>query len=98
KRGVDLVSGAIGEAVGKLYVAKHFPPEAKTRMKDLVDNLVAAYRESISNLDWMGPETREKALDKLGKFNPKIGYPDKWRDYSKLEIRPDDLLGNVHRA
>jgi len=98
KRGVDLVSGALGEAVGKLYVAKHFPPEAKTRMKELVDNLVAAYRESISNLDWMSPETREKALEKLGKFTPKIGYPDKWRDYSKLEIRPDDLLGNVHRA
>jgi len=98
KRGVDLVSGAMGEAVGKLYVEKHFPPEAKGRMKDLVENLVAAYRESISNLDWMSPETREKALDKLGKFTPKIGYPDKWRDYSKLEIRPGDLLGNVRRA
>ena len=98
KRGVNLVSGALGEAVGKLYVEKHFPPEAKTRMSELVDNLVAAYRESISNLDWMSPETREKALDKLGKFTPKIGHPDVWRDYSKLEIRPGDLLGNVRRA
>ena len=98
KRGVGLVSGAMGEAVGKLYVEKHFPPEAKTRMKALVDNLVAAYRENISNLDWMSPETRTKAIEKLEKFTPKIGYPDEWRDYSKLEIRPDDLLGNVRRA
>jgi putative endopeptidase len=98
KRGVGLVSGAMGEAVGKLYVERHFPPEAKARMKELVDNLTAAYHENISNLDWMSPETRAKALEKLAKFTPKIGYPDVWRDYSKLEIRPDDLLGNVRRA
>ncbi|AMV39773.1 M13 family metallopeptidase [Planctomyces sp. SH-PL62] len=98
KRGVGLVSGAMGEAVGKLYVEKHFPPAAKSRMKELVDNLTAAYRANISELDWMSPETRAKALDKLAKFTPKIGYPDKWRDYSKLEIKADDLLGNVRRA
>jgi putative endopeptidase len=98
KRGVGLVSGAMGEAVGKLYVERHFPPDAKTRMKELVENLTAAYRANISELDWMSPETRAKALDKLAKFTPKIGYPDKWRDYSKLEIKPDDLLGNVRRA
>ncbi|WP_165249960.1 M13 family metallopeptidase [Paludisphaera soli] len=98
KRGVALVSGAMGEAVGKLYVERHFPPDAKTRMKVLVDNLTAAYRANISDLDWMSPETRAKALDKLAKFTPKIGYPDKWRDYSKLEIKADDLLGNVRRA
>ncbi|WP_303652567.1 M13 family metallopeptidase [Paludisphaera mucosa] len=98
KRGVGLVSGSLGEAVGKLYVEKHFPPAAKSRMKGLVDNLIAAYREDIGSLEWMSPETRAKAIDKMGKFNPKIGYPDKWRDYSKLEIKPDDLLGNVRRA
>jgi putative endopeptidase len=98
KRGVDMISGALGEAVGKLYVEKHFPPAAKTRMKELVDNLVAAYREDIGTLDWMSPETRKKALEKLAKFEPKIGYPDKWRDYSKLEIKGDDLLGDARRA
>ncbi len=98
KRGVGLVSGAMGEAVGKLYVEKHFPPAAKARMQELVDNLIAAYRESISGLDWMSPETRAKALEKMGKFHPKIGYPDVWRDYSKLEIKADDLLGNVRRS
>ena len=87
KRGVEVVEKAMGEAVGKLYVAKHFPPEAKARMKELVANLIEAYRENITSLEWMSPETRKKALDKLAKFNPKIGYPDKWRDYSALEIR-----------
>ncbi len=98
KRGAKLVSSAMGEAVGKLYVEKHFPPAAKDRMKELVENLVAAYRESIGSLDWMSPETRAKALEKLAKFTPKIAYPDVWRDYSKLQIQPDDLLGNVRRA
>ncbi len=98
KRGVALVGDLLGEAVGKIYVAKRFPPAAKERMKELVANLVEAYRENISNLDWMGPETRQKALEKLSKFHPKIGYPDKWRDYSPLEIKPDDLVGNVRRA
>jgi putative endopeptidase len=98
KRGVALVEGALGEAVGQLYVARHFPPEAKTRMSQLVDNLVEAYRRSIEALDWMGPETIRRALDKLERFTPKIGYPDTWRDYTALQISRDDLLGNVYRA
>ena len=98
KRGVEVVEKALGEAAGKLYVAKHFPPEAKARMKELVANLIEAYREEIASLDWMSPETRKRALEKLAKFTPKIGYPDKWRDYSALEIRRDDLVGNVRRA
>jgi putative endopeptidase len=98
KRGVALVERALGEAVGKLYVEKHFPPAAKERMKVLVGNLIEAYRRDIQTLDWMSPATKAKALEKLGKFTPKIGYPDRWRDYSNLEIRPDDLVGNVRRA
>jgi putative endopeptidase len=98
KRGVKAVEGALGEAAGKLYVARHFPPEAKARMQQLVKNLIEAYRQDIQGLDWMSPETKKKALEKLAKFTPKIGYPDKWRDYSKLEIRRGDLLGNVRRA
>jgi putative endopeptidase len=98
KKGVALVGQAMGEAVGKIYVARHFPPEAKARMVGLVQNLIDAYREDIAGLDWMGPETRTRALDKLAKFRPKIGYPEKWRDYAKLEIRRDDLVGNVRRA
>jgi putative endopeptidase len=97
KRGVALVEGSLGEAVGEIYVAKHFPPAAKERMQSLVANLITAYRESISNLEWMGPETRQKALEKLSKFTPKIGYPDKWRDYSGLEIHRGDLFGNLQR-
>jgi putative endopeptidase len=98
KRGVALVEGALGEAVGKLYVERHFPPSAKDRMVTLVANLVEAYRQSIATLDWMGPATRERALAKLARFTPKIGYPDVWKDYSALEVRADDLLGNVRRA
>jgi predicted metalloendopeptidase len=98
KRGVAAVESAMGEALGKIYVQKHFPPQAKERMKTLVANLVEAYRVSIENLEWMSPETRSKALDKLGKFNPKIGYPDKWRDYSNLRIDRKDLAGNLRRA
>ncbi|MWB99516.1 M13 family metallopeptidase [Agromyces seonyuensis] len=95
KRGVSLVEGALGEAVGKIYVERHFPPTAKTAMDGLVANLVAAYRDSITDLEWMGEETRAKALDKLAKFTPKIGYPVTWRDYSSLDIDPGDLVGNV---
>ena len=95
KRAVALVEGALGEAVGELYVAQYFPPRAKERMQDLVSNLIAAYRESISTLEWMSPETRTKALEKLEKFTPKIGYPDKWRDYSALSITSDDLFSNL---
>jgi putative endopeptidase len=79
-------------------VERHFPPAAKERMVELVANLVEAYRRSISELDWMGPETRERALEKLARFTPKIGYPDVWKDYSDLEVRRDDLLGNAGRA
>lgn len=95
KRGVSLVEGAMGEAVGRIYVERHFPPAAKDAMDDLVANLVEAYRTSITHLDWMGEETRRRALDKLEKFTPKIGYPVKWRDYSALEIDAGDLVANV---
>jgi putative endopeptidase len=97
KRGVGLVEGALGEAVGQIYVDKYFPEKAKTRMVDLVKNLIEAYRVDIAALDWMSQETKEKAFVKLDKFTPKIGYPDKWRDYSKLTIAPDDLVGNIGR-
>ncbi|MGO4537043.1 M13 family metallopeptidase [Leifsonia sp. 2MCAF36] len=98
KRGVSLVEGAMGEAVGRIYVEKHFPPAAKEQMDALVANLIEAYRQSIRTLDWMGEETRERALDKLEKFTPKIGFPAKWRDYSALQIDPADLVGNVRAA
>src|SRR5262249_36234689 len=91
KRGVGVVEESLGEAAGKLYVARVFPPEAKARMEQLVRNLIEAYRQDIQDLDWMSPETKKKALEKLAKFTPKIGYPAKWRDYTKLEIRRDDL-------
>ncbi|MDX1459880.1 MAG: M13 family metallopeptidase [Xanthomonadales bacterium] len=98
KRGVALVNNNLGEIVGKVYVARHFPPEAKERMTELVDNLVLAYEQSIKALDWMGEDTRAQALDKLSKFTPKIGYPDEWKDYSRLEIAADDLVGNMKRS
>ncbi|MFZ9222318.1 MAG: M13 family metallopeptidase [Candidatus Nanopelagicaceae bacterium] len=98
KRGVALVEGALGEAVGRIYVERHFPPQAKSRMESLVQNLIEAYRESITGLEWMGADTKKKALEKLEKFTPKIGYPDKWRDYSTLEIVPGDLMGNLARV
>ena len=98
KRGVSVVEGALGEALGKLYVAKYFPPESKQRMDALVQNLLTAYRQDIDKLDWMGPETRKKAAEKLAKFTPKIGYPSKWRDYSSLNIVKGDLLGDVVRG
>ena len=98
KRGVALVEGAIGEAVGKQYVARHFPPSSKAQMDDLVANLLAAYRDSISQLDWMTEATKQRAYEKLETFNPKIGYPKKFRDYSGLQVRADDLFGNVAAA
>lgn len=98
KRGVGAVESVLGEAVGKLYVEKYFPPAAKSRMLELVNNLIEAYRVDIQALEWMSPETKVKALEKLDKFTPKIGYPDKWRDYSALEIKNDDLVGNMRRA
>ena len=98
KRGVSLVEGCLGEAIGKIYVQRHFPPAAKARMEGLVANLIAAYRGSINSLDWMSQVTKNKAIAKLDKFRPKIGYPDKWRDYSALEISADDLFGNLARV
>jgi putative endopeptidase len=98
KRAVATVDANVGEVVGKVYVARHFPPEAKEAMLELVNNLIKAYEISIKELDWMGEETKAEALDKLSKFTPKIGYPDKWKDYSALEIREGDLVGNTHRS
>jgi putative endopeptidase len=98
KRAVSLVEGLMGDAVGKLYVERHFPPDAKARMDELVANLREAYRVSINDLEWMTPATRQKALAKLDKFTPKIGYPVNWRDYSQLVIERDDLYGNYRRG
>ena len=98
KRGVGLAEAAMGEAIGKVYVDRHFPPSAKAAMDELVANLIEAYRQSITGLEWMSPETRQRALDKLDAFTPKIGYPVKWKDYSTLEIDAADLIGNVRRA
>src|SRR4051812_580493 len=98
KRGSDLVGNGMGEAVGQLYVARYFPPEAKAKADELVHNLIRAMDLRLQNLTWMTPETKAKARAKLAVFTPKIGYPDKWRDYSTLEIRRDDALGNAMRA
>ena len=98
KRGVAAVEGSLGEVVGKMYVERHFRPEQKARMQELVDNLVAAFREGINELEWMSPTTKQQAQAKLAGFNVKIGYPEKWRDYEKLEVRPGDLVGNAKRA
>jgi len=98
KRGVTLVNGSLGEAVGKLYVDKHFPPDAKVRMEKMIANLLEAYKQSITSLDWMTPETKKEALAKLAKFTTKIGYPDKFRSYAGLELKPNDLVGNAERA
>jgi putative endopeptidase len=98
KRGVSLVERGMGEAAGRVYVSRHFPPGARERMDVLVANLIEAYRQSIEKLEWMGQDTRRRALDKLGKFTPKIGYPVRWRDYSSLVIDPADLMANVRAA
>jgi predicted metalloendopeptidase len=98
KRGVRVVEGAIGEGLGKLYTAKYFPAERKARMEALVQNLMAAYKDSIDTLDWMSPETKREAQAKLAKFTTKIGYPSKWRDYSALTVVSGDLAGNMRRA
>jgi putative endopeptidase len=95
KRGVSFVEGAMGEAVGRIYVERFFPPAAKEAMDVLVANLIEAYRDSISTLEWMSPATRERALEKLAKFTPKIGFPARWRDYSSLVVDPADLIANV---
>jgi predicted metalloendopeptidase len=98
KNGVTTVDSVLGEAVGRVYVGQHFPAERKARMEELVKNLLAAYKQSIDTLDWMSPATKKEAQAKLAKFTPKIGYPNKWRDYSALTIKRDDLAGNMMRA
>ena len=98
KRAVDAVDGALGESIGRLYVAQYFPPESKAKMQQLVADLRTALGERIDALDWMTPQTKSHAHEKLAMFTPKIGYPDKWKDYSTLVIRRDDLIGNVRRA
>ena len=98
KRGVGVVEAALGEAVGQIYVARHFPETHKARMQTLVGNLIEAYRRSITGVGWMGEATKAEALRKLEGFRAKIGFPDEWIDYSAVEIDPADLLGNVERA
>jgi len=98
RKAISSINGNLGELLGQLYVAKHFSPESKARMITMVDNLIAAYAESIKNLDWMSDETKQQSLLKLSKFTPKIGYPDTWKDYSALTIKPDDLVGNIKRS
>jgi putative endopeptidase len=98
KRAIDAIDGTLGEAVGQIYVRKHFPPESRAQMLELVENLRRAYGERIRNLDWMSEDTKKVALEKLATFRPKIGYPDRWRDYSSLDIRAGDAFGNAVRA
>jgi putative endopeptidase len=98
KRVIGVTSESLSEALGQLYVAKYFPPEAKERMIKLVENLRASLSERIKNLEWMGTETKQKALEKLNAINVKIGYPDKWRDYSELEIKDDAYVLNIMRS
>jgi putative endopeptidase len=98
RRAIGATEGALGEVAGRMYVERHFSPEAKQRMQELVDNLMVAFRLGIDELEWMGPETRREAHAKLERFNVKIGYPDQWRDYSGLEVRDGDALGNAVRA
>lgn len=98
KRAVNTINANLGEMLGKLYVDRHFKPEAKARMEHLVQNLREAFKEGIDTLEWMTPDTKTQAQEKLAKFRPKIGYPNKWRDYSRVQIVKDDLVGNVTRA
>lgn len=98
KRAAQFMDGAVGESIGRVYVARYFTPEAKAKMDDLVANIRTAMRNRIEKLEWMGPETKAQAHDKLAKFTVKIGYPVFWRDYSKLELKKDDLYGNAIRA
>ncbi len=97
-RAIHLLDGQMGEALGKVYVARYFPPEAKSKADTLVSNLLKAMEQDIQTLDWMSPATKAKASEKVRQFTPKIGYPSKWRDYSALRIVRGDLIGNVERA
>lgn len=98
KRAINTINANLGEMLGKLYVERHFTPPAKARMEQLVENLRRAFKGGIDGLEWMSAETRQQAQDKLAKFRPKVGYPTKWRDYSRVEIIRDDLVGNLTRA
>ena len=98
RRGVQLLNGSMSEALGQLYVAKHFSAASRVRMEKMIANLLEAYRQSITNLDWMTPATRQEALAKLAKISVKVGYPSKWRDYGALDVRRNDLIGNIERA
>jgi putative endopeptidase len=98
QRAARVIDGQIGEALGQLFVARHFPPSARARMIELVDNLKAVFRDRLAKADWMTEATRAKALAKFGRFTQKIGHPDPFRDYSAVQVRPDDYLGNVQRA
>ena len=98
QRAARVIDAEIGEALGQLFVEKHFPPAARARMLDLVENIKVVFRDRLQKLDWMTDATKAKALDKFGRFTQKIGHPDKWRDYSSVQIRVDDYLGNVQRA
>ena len=98
KRAIADANRGVGELIGQMYVAKHFPPESKAKMEVLVNNLRAALRDRLEKLPWLGDETRKRALEKLEAFRAKIGYPDKWTDYSALEVKRDDLVGNVKRV
>ncbi len=97
KRGIGFVETTIGEGLGRDYVAAYFPPESKAKMEGLVADLRGALKARIENLTWMSPETKAKAIEKLSKFGVKIAYPDKWRDYSGLVMKADDLAGNMDR-
>lgn len=98
KRGVSFVEGSVGEAVGRIYVQTEYPPSARERMSELIDNLLAAYRASIGDLPWMSEQTKQRAYDKLAAFTPKIGHPERFKDYSALQTDPTDLVGNVRRS
>src|SRR5699024_2701691 len=98
KRGISLVEQFLGDTVGRIYAEKFFPERSKTEMTDLVDNLIEAYRQSISSLEWMSEETRERAQEKLEKFTTKIGKPNTWKDYSAIAVSPNNLIANIEAA
>ncbi len=98
KRAINSINANLGWLLGKVYVDKHFAPEAKARMDELVEHLRTAFRSGLEGLEWMGPDTKQHALDKLARFRPKVGYPNRWRDLSGIDVRADDLVGNVLRA
>jgi putative endopeptidase len=98
KRAIGSINFAMGQAIGRVYVARYFPPEAKAQIEDLVAHLRIALKERIARLDWMSPQTKLKALDKLARLNVKLAYPDKWRDYSAIDVRPDDLFADMQAS